>query len=108
MHITHLHIGINEIRKRGFSEDEVQWRCPTHANRNLEAQLVHDPGERTTPFLRELQEDRGLDGETSIDWLHRRSGFASLLANKVNRNPSFAWHLCEAFRRSIQYLRTVT
>ena len=103
---SYLRIGINEIRKRGYCEDEV--RCRTHAIRNLEAQLVHDPGERMTPFFRELQENRGLNGETSIDWLHRQSGIASLLANEVNGDPSFARYLPKAFRRAIQHLLTVT
>jgi len=105
---SHLRIGINEIPKRGFCGDEVQWRDRTHAIRNLEAQLVHDPGERITPFLRELQENRGLNGETLIDWLHRQSGIASLLANKVNGDPSFARYLPKAFRRAIQHPLTVT
>ena len=104
----HLRIGINEIRKRGSCEDEVQWRCRTHANRNLEAQLVHDFGERITPFLWKLEDNRGLNGETSIDWLHRQSGIASPLASKVNGDPSFARHRPEAFRRAILHLLTVT
>lgn len=99
---------IRDIRKRGFSEDEVRWRCRTHANRNLEAQLVHDLGERITPFLRELGVNRGLDGDKLIDSLHNRSGLAILLANKLNGDPSFARYLPEAFRKAIQDLRTVT
>lgn len=99
---------INDIRKRGFSEEEVQWRCRTHMDRNLEQQLVHDLGDRITPFLRELGENRGLDGDALTEWLHRKSDFPVLLANEVTVDPSFAQYLPEAFRTTIRDLRTVT
>lgn len=99
---------INDIRKREFPEEEVQWRCRIHTNGNLEQQLAHDLGDRITPFLRELGENRGLGGDTLTDWLHRQSEFPILLANEVTVDPSFAEYLPEAFRTTIHDLRTVT
>ena len=99
---------IKQLRKRGFTENELKFRCRRHLAGDLEAQLVADGlGEE----LREILDGLGVRGALGLkgDKLEaalrdNKTAYGAELAARLRQNTRMAERAPEAFRAGIGML----
>ena len=103
---------VEAIRKRGFSDEELETRCRTHSAGDLEAQLLSDG---LGPELRRILEKLGignaedlLDDELLAQQRKHKTDCAALLAVRFREDPDSAQDALPAFRTAIKQLPGLT
>ncbi len=102
----------SSIAKRGFSDEDLERRCQTHPDGNLEQQLVADGLESE---LRDALETSGipnvsrLEGDRLVTCLQQnKTSYAAELAARLRQDADMACRAPEAFRTAIAQLRGLT
>ncbi len=97
------------IASRGFSDEELESRCRTHAERDLEAQLVADG---LGPELREVLKTVGVKDSNELrddDLVTRlrdnKTDYAAKFAARLRLDANLVQRTPEAFRTVIEQLR---
>ena len=103
---------VRAIANRGFSAEELNQRCRTHAAGDLEAQLVADG---LGPELREMLAALGIrdayaldDPDLVVRLRADKVANAAEFAARVRRDADLARRTPEAFRAAIEQLRGLT
>lgn len=100
---------VQAIRGRGFADAELDERCRTHPDGDLEAQLVADGlGPELRGILSELgvHEARNLTEELLVQPLkENKTAYAVALATRLHTDPDLARRAPAAFRETIDELR---
>lgn len=100
---------VQAIRGRGFADAELDERCRTHPDGDLETQLVADGlGPELRGILSELgvHEARDLTEELLAQALkENKTAYAAALATRLHADPDLARRAPTAFRETIDELR---
>ncbi len=100
------------LAKRGFAEDEINKRCQTHPDGDLEAQLVADGLEAQLRGIRATLtgvDSNNLKKQELLKWLRdHKTTYAAVLAARVRDDPTLVQHAPEAFRTAITRLKGLT
>ena len=103
---------VRAIANRGFSAEELNQRCRTHAAGDLEAQLVADglgPELRETLAALGIRDVHALDDADLVVRLRAdKTANAAEFAARVRRDADLAQRTPEAFRAAIEQLRGLT
>lgn len=103
---------VEQIGKRGFSNDELRRRCRTHGSGGLEAQLVTDGlGPELREILTELGEQKAHDFEEQALQTRLEDckiAYAAMLAARLRADATLAERAPEEFRKAVRDLRGLT
>ena len=100
---------IRSIQKRGFNDSELQERCRTHQEEDLEHQLVADG---LGPELRKTLTEIGIQGEEALEDIelvarlrNHKTTYSAKFAARIRHDPDLARRTPEAFQAAIEQLR---
>ena len=100
------------IAKRKFTYDEVNHRCRTHPDGDLEAQLVADGlGTELREIMATLTGDEttNLTEQALLNWLRgHKTDYAVILADRLRDGSTLVQHAPASFRAAIEQLRGLT
>ncbi len=103
---------VEDIRRRGFDDTDVETRCRTHPDGDLEAQIVADGlGRVLRDILTELNVSHARtlpDKDLPEQLRFKKTAYAAALAARVRTDPNLAQRTPAAFRAAIEQLRRLT
>lgn len=100
------------IAKREFTYDEINHRCRTHPDGDLEAQLVADGlGTELREIMATLTGDEttNLTEQALLNWLRgHKTDYAVILADRLRDGSTLVQHAPESFQAAVEQLRGLT
>jgi len=100
------------IAKRKFADDEINHRCRTHPDGDLEAQLVADGlGTELREIMATLTGDETADltEQALLNWLRgHKTDYAAILADRFRDDFTLVQHAPASFQAAIEQLRGLT
>ena len=100
------------IAKREFTYDEINHRCRTHPDGDLEAQLVADGlGTELREIMATLTGDEttNLTEQALLNWLRgHKTDYAVILADRLRDGSTLVQHAPASFQAAVEQLRGLT